>query len=92
MLSANEVELLRELMEKLTVEVSGDQDVTVSMAIPLINCVTKKCSMVNAKLPLAISLKAELLKEIEKRFGTREQVIILAIGTILDPRLKKKQI
>lgn len=34
-------------------------------------------------------LKAALTKEIEKRFAYAEQVPLLAISTLLDPRFKK---
>lgn len=94
MLNALEVEQLKEIlsllqvMEKLTVEASGEQYVTVSIVIPLINCAIKNLSSVNMQFPITTNLKNSLEAEIEKRFGLREQVNLLALGTFLDPRFK----
>lgn len=75
-------------MEKLTVEASGEQYVTVSMVVPLINCTINNFSSNKLTLLQAVNLKEALLKEIDKRFGTREQVHLLAVATFLDPRFK----
>ncbi|XP_063931157.1 zinc finger BED domain-containing protein 4-like [Zophobas morio] len=93
--SAEEIDILKELIillqpfEEVTKEISGQGYVTSSKVIPMVNCVLKK---LNTLLPMTsegILLKHNIIKEMEKRFSKIEEVKLLAISTILDPRFKK---
>ncbi|KAJ3661761.1 hypothetical protein Zmor_006146 [Zophobas morio] len=95
MVSAEEIDILKELIillqpfEEVTKEISGQGYVTSSKVIPMVNCVLKK---LNTLLPITsegVLLKHNIIKEMEKRFSKIEEVKLLAISTILDPRFKK---
>ncbi|XP_011703008.1 PREDICTED: uncharacterized protein LOC105459036, partial [Wasmannia auropunctata] len=97
MLSASELQLAKDIMqvmspiEAATKEICGEHYTTGSKVIPLINCLKKKINNLSFDLisPTALKLLDSLSANINMRFGAVEQVTILAISTILDPRFKK---
>lgn len=97
MLSAREIqelqvsiELLRPF-EQATKEISGSKYTTGSIIMPLVRnlrlCLEK--GEIGDGLDLAKSLKINLLKEIDIRMGTVDQITILTAATVIDPRFKK---
>lgn len=76
-------------IEKASKEVSGEQYLTASKIIPIINCLNKEMEHLELDNEHAISLKNAVILELQKRFGAVEQVKLLAVTTILDPRFKK---
>lgn len=97
MLSASELQLAREIIQVLspieaaTKEICGESYVTGSKVIPLINCLKKKIDNLAADLSSSAAMKLlhSLSTNINIRFGTIEQVNLLAISTLLDPRFKR---
>jgi len=95
MISATQMEYIKDLikiyqsLEALTKEVSGENYITASMIIPLINCVKKNLQDFTPLTDVGEKTKTLILQNIKKRFGSIEHVNILAICTILDPRFKK---
>lgn len=55
----------------------------------MVYCLVEKVSTLNANDQVAASLKNAILNECQKRFGPIENVHLLAISTLLDPRFKK---
>ncbi|XP_050296176.1 E3 SUMO-protein ligase ZBED1 isoform X1 [Anthonomus grandis grandis] len=95
MLGASDVDTIKELLHILgpiktvSEEVSGEQYVTASKIIPIINCLFKKIDSLSPLSKEVIALKKSTRDELLKRFGAIEQNLILAVSTILDPRFKK---
>jgi len=97
MLSASELQLAREIIQVLrpieaaTKEICGESYVTGSKIIPLINCLKKKIDKLATDLSssAAIKLLHSLSVNFDMRFGTIEQISLLAISTLLDPRFKR---
>jgi len=78
-------------LEAITKEICGEHYVTGSKIIPLINCLKKKIERLSIDLtsPMALKLLQSLSTNINIRFEAVEQVTILSVSTILDPRFKK---
>ncbi|XP_028045636.1 zinc finger BED domain-containing protein 1-like [Monomorium pharaonis] len=97
MLTATELQLANEVievlqpLEQLTREICGEQLVTASKIIPLINCLKNKNEKLreSLKTPTALSLVDCLQNSISVRFGYIEENSIMATLTILNPRFKK---
>lgn len=94
MLSAMEIDISKEIncmlkpFEVATKELCGENYITGSKVIPLINCLIKKCEQVNLVNPIALQLKSALLENLSRRFGRMEEIQMLSIAIILDPRFK----
>lgn len=94
MLSAMEIDIAKEIncmlkpFEVATKELCGENYVTGSKVIPLIQSLIKKCEQVNLVNPIALQLKSALLDNLSRRFGRVEEIQMLSIATILDPRFK----
>lgn len=95
MITAAEVEHLREIckllkpLERMTVEISGENYPTISKVIPMIGCLINQYNNYSPQYEVGKHLKTTLLKEIEKRFGAIEKSYIPAVSTILDSRFKQ---
>ena len=83
-----EILLLLKPFYDLTLELSGQNYVTISSVIPLITC-PSALKAKNIESELVKSFKAYLELNIEKRFQKIEEVNICAFATLLDPRFKK---
>lgn len=94
MITSNEVGCLREIIqllqpfERLTKEICGQNYIKLSKAIPLVSCLRGMFEKYSPSFENALSLKAEIEKEVSKRFDKLEQCSSLAIATALDPRFK----
>lgn len=94
MITANEVGSLREIIqllqpfERLTKEICGQHYITVSKVIPLVSCLRGMLDKYLPSFETSLSLKAEIDKEVSKRFDKLELCSSLAIATALDPRFK----
>lgn len=94
MLTASELQLANEIvevlqpLEKLTREICGEQFVTTSKIIPLINCLKNKNRKLreSLKTQTALSLVDRLQHFISVRFGQIEDNSILTTSTILGSR------
>lgn len=97
MLTASELQLAKEIIqvmkpiEAATKEICGEQYVTGSKVIPLINCLKMKMDRltINVSSNVAIKLLNSLSNNINIQFGTIEQVHLLATSTLLDPCFKR---
>ncbi|XP_041675595.1 uncharacterized protein LOC108105577 isoform X4 [Drosophila eugracilis] len=95
MLNGNELQLLNDIIpllspiEEATKIVSGDSYCTASTIIPMVNILKEKLANVTPNMADTIIVKDFLLNEIDKRMGPIEQVSILSMATVLDPRFKK---
>ncbi|XP_024875989.1 zinc finger BED domain-containing protein 1-like [Temnothorax curvispinosus] len=97
MLSALELQLAKEVIqvlapiEAVTKEICGEQYVTSSKIIPLINCLKRKVNTLKDELTssTAIQLLESLSVNINMRFGDIENNTMLAVSTLLDPRFKR---
>ncbi|CAI6355572.1 unnamed protein product [Macrosiphum euphorbiae] len=94
MLTAEEIDLAKEIilvlrpMEVATKELCGQKYVTCSKVIPLINCLIKKTEGFTLLNPIALSLKKAMLENLDIRFDRMEDIGLLTVATILDPRFK----
>ncbi|GBP41624.1 Zinc finger BED domain-containing protein 1 [Eumeta japonica] len=94
MLTSSEVGCLCEIIqllqpfERLTKEICGQNYFTVSKVIPLVSCFRGMLEKYLPSFESTFSLKAEIEKEVSKRFDKLEQCSSLAIATALDPRFK----
>ncbi|XP_050532817.1 E3 SUMO-protein ligase ZBED1-like [Daktulosphaira vitifoliae] len=92
--TAIELDILRQLIELLqpleyvTKESSGENYITISKVIPMINCLLKQLAQTQPRFDVLIEIKDMLHTEIIRIFGLIEQVKPIAIATILDPRFK----
>lgn len=95
MINAREAEDLKEVQEILlpleaaTKQLSGEKYTTSSIVIPMIFNIKKKTEGSTPQYDIGKKLKESLLLECNKRFGMAEQVYLLSISTLLDPRFKK---
>lgn len=83
-------------LEYVTKELSGEQYVTISKIIPMVNCLKTQIN----NIPVAVgdgdgphasvinTVKKEILKQIERRFGHVEDNYLIAMSCLLDPRFK----
>lgn len=102
MITAREIEELKIVMlllkplDTATKQLSGQTYATSSIVLPLIynlensilSIETNSIDSANSS-NTAKTLKINLLSEIENRFGAAEQVHLLTVSTLLDPRFKK---
>lgn len=97
MLTATELQLAKEILEVLrpieavTRELCGEQYVTCSKIIPMVNCLRQQIELLRTKTytETALTLIDRLQHNITKRFGNAEANHLRAISTILDPRFKR---
>ncbi|XP_059044985.1 uncharacterized protein LOC131840804 [Achroia grisella] len=83
-------------LEYVTKELSGEQYATISKIIPMVNCLKTQIN----NIPMAVgdgdgphgrvidTVKKEILKQIERRFGHIEDNYLIAMSCLLDPRFK----
>lgn len=89
---ANELKEVEEILRPLeaaTREMCGEKYFTGSIVIPMIYNIRKKTEASTPIYEIGKKLKEAILKECSKRFDSAEQVHLLAISTLLDPRFKK---
>ncbi|CAH1104399.1 unnamed protein product [Psylliodes chrysocephalus] len=92
---SNEIEALKEILlvlkpiEAVSKEISGEQYITSSKIIPLVNCLKQQLNNVSPKTEQGKNILELTKNEILKRFGSVESVKLLACSTFLDPRFKK---
>ncbi|XP_018578649.1 zinc finger BED domain-containing protein 1-like, partial [Anoplophora glabripennis] len=95
MIQGMEIEIVREVLqilkpiEQVSKEICGEQYLTGSKIIPIINCLFKTMQHLDTSTEEAKKLLTCAIKELKHRFGVIEQVRLLAIATLLDPRFKK---
>lgn len=82
------VSVLRPL-EIATRELSGENYVTGSKVIPMINCLINSVNKLKLESEVGNDLKLELIAELMLRFKNVENVLPLAIATLTDPRFKR---
>lgn len=75
-------------IEVATKELCGQNYITGSTIIPLINCFIKKTECVPVYNPIVLQLKSAILENLIKRFGKVEDKHLLTVATVLDPRFK----
>lgn len=80
--------LLKHLFE-MTVDISGEQYVTVSRVIPLVSSVLILIEKETPFSTIAVDLKRNLLKSFRERFSGLEKNNLFAYASLLDPRFKK---
>lgn len=89
-----EIEILKQLIpllqpfEFVTRESSGQNYVTLSKIVPMINCLTSQLTKFSSPIDCVTQLQIKLLAECKKRFGLIEFNNLAALATILDPRFK----
>lgn len=81
------ISLLRPL-EAITKQVSGEKYGTLSSVIPLAQCGVQQVNAITTKHSGSGKLKKGLQDELQKRFGRVEEMVTVAVSTILDPRFK----
>lgn len=90
-----QMKILQEIMnvlhpiEQITKELSGEQYVTCSKIIPIVNGLKFTLNKTVVVTPIGIQAKELVLKEINDRLGNIESLEILTRATLLDPRFKK---
>jgi hypothetical protein len=95
MITEAEIEYLREMcklllsLERMTVEISGENYLTISKVIPMIGCMIDQYKNYSPQYEIGKLLKSTLLKEIDRRFGAVEKSYLPAVSTIWDPRFKQ---
>ncbi|XP_047039336.1 zinc finger BED domain-containing protein 4-like [Helicoverpa zea] len=97
--SANDLENLNKILkilkpiEYVTREMSGENYVTASKIIPIINCLKSQISSAEVEIEeeeceVINKVKDTILNQIKQRFGHVEDNYIIAVSCILDPRFK----
>lgn len=92
--SAQDLDIIKQMavifkpFEYVTKDISGENYVTVSKIIPMINCLHKKLELINPENEVIIRLKQSLLNSLKKRFGLTEFNSHIALACLLDPRFK----
>ena len=95
MLIREQINCLKEMVkvlapiEQATRELSTEDYVSCSLVIPMIHSVRETLKVMNTTDPIAMTLKENILKELNLRFKNMELNKIYAVATILDPRFKK---
>lgn len=72
----------------MTVEISGQNYVTISKVIPMVSCILKQFDLFTPTYDIGIKMETILIREFEKRFANIEKSFLLAVSTVLDPRFK----
>lgn len=75
-------------LEYVTKDISGENYVTVSKIIPMVNCLHKKMESIVPESDVIGALKQSILNSIKKRFGQTEFNSHIAVACLLDPRFK----
>ncbi|XP_029052819.2 zinc finger BED domain-containing protein 6-like [Osmia bicornis bicornis] len=92
-LDSTEMEILKEavvilrFVKELTDELSPDHHVTISEMIPLISCFQSSLNELELKTNFGKKSKSILSKEM-KKFEKKEESLLCAQATLLDPRFK----
>lgn len=92
--NAGEIEIIVDVLqvleplEKMTVEFSAEQYVTLSKVIPILKFAYHYYSRLSLTASVGKVLKENILPEMNKRFSTSEHHFLLASPTLLDPRFK----
>ncbi|TGZ38549.1 Uncharacterized protein DBV15_12606 [Temnothorax longispinosus] len=81
--------LLLRPIENVITEISGETYPTGSMAIPIIRCMEIALNNCKPVTNIGQDMKSKIIAKIEDKFKEIETCELLAISTILDPRLKK---
>lgn len=95
MLSALELQIIKEFVELLkpfedaTKIMSGESYLTSRKVIPIINTLRTTLQSLQPESKIGIRLQQLLIEQFRKRFDCIEQVSVLAVATILDPRFKR---
>jgi len=95
MISKTQMNILKEILqilsplEKVSKEICGEKYLTASKIIPIINCLRKQLENLTPISEGASAIKNIAIFELSKRFGAIEQVKLLSLSTLLDPRFKK---
>jgi len=94
MLTALELQSTKEFVQLLkpfkdaTKIICGEYYLTASKVIPIINILKNKLQLFEPSTDVGHYFKKALIKQFTKRFENIEQISLLAIATILDPRFK----
>lgn len=94
MLSADEIDIAKEInlilksFEAATKELCGENYITGSKVISLIHCLIKNCEKIVVNNSTVVQLKSALLDNLQRRFGRMEEIQMLSIAILLDPRFK----
>ena len=95
-LSAEEVTVLEELRDilkpwkELTIEVSSEKDITVSLIAPIIHSLlNKELQEKPSDTDLAIQMKGAMKADLSKRYQEVPVKSFLHVASLLDPRFKK---
>lgn len=94
MLSASELQSTKEFVQLLkpfedaTKIICGEHYLTASKVIPIVNILRNKLQAFEPSTDIGHHFKKALIDQFMKRFDSMEQVSLLAIATILDPRFK----
>ena len=95
MITSSELSVIRDLIillspfKEATEEISGDQYVTASLAIPIANLLQKGLEEAQPFTNLGIAVQESLLNLVIAKLQPLERHLHLAKSTILDPRLKR---
>lgn len=94
-IDATDLEIIKEIItilapiESVSKEISGEKYLTASKIIPIVKCLLKKFENISPQSETVGELKDLTMTEISRRFGSLEQVTLLAVSSILDPRFKR---
>ncbi|XP_025155329.1 zinc finger BED domain-containing protein 4-like [Harpegnathos saltator] len=94
MLSVSELQSAKEFVQLLepfkdaTKIICGEHYLTASKVIPIVNILRNKLQAFEPDTDIGHHFKKALIDQFMKRFESLEQVLLLAIVTILDPRFK----
>ncbi|XP_047513431.1 E3 SUMO-protein ligase ZBED1-like isoform X1 [Pieris napi] len=95
MITSSELSVIRDLIilltpfKQATEEISGDQYVTSSLAIPIANLLQKGLEEVKPFTEFGVAVQKSLLNLVIEKLEPLERHLHLAIATILDPRFKR---
>lgn len=94
-ISAAELEIVSEMLnvlapiEAVSKEISGEKYSTASKIIPIISCLVKKFETLTPTTTEDTAIEEKIVSEISKRFGSIEDIKLLAVATVFDPRFKR---
>ncbi|KAK9702255.1 hypothetical protein QE152_g30058 [Popillia japonica] len=83
---AQEVITLLKPIEAASKEICGDHYITASKIIPIVNMLHQKVLDLNFETQAGQCLKKAFDREMARRFGKINDVHLLAIATLMDPR------
>ena len=95
MITSSELSVIRDLImlltpfKQATEEISGDQYVTSSLAIPIANLLQKGFEQMKPSIELGVAVQKSLLNLVIAKLEPLERHLHLAKATILDPRFKR---